>query len=245
MKLYLIFPAFLLFLVSFVKAQTVETIIKQNIAARGGLQQIEKVNTIQMSGFATMNGINAPFSIMMERPGKLRIELHMQNDTIVQAYDGHTGWARIPQATGSIIRQMTPSEAQSLKDEADFDGPLIHYKQKGNKVALQGKVTGNNSTSYKLLVTNPEGEKTTMLVDTHTYHIIREITQKKVAASNPVSSYMAKIETNYSNFRHVQGLVLPYSIETLVDGRKISHLRIDDIQLNKNFPDSLFEMPTK
>ena len=245
MKSYLILPVFLLFLFSLVKAQTIETIIQHNIAARGGLQQIEKVHSIQMSGFATMNGISAPFTIMMERPGKLRIELHMQNDTIVQAYDGRTGWSRIPQATGSVIRQMTPSEAQSLKDEADFDGPLIHYKQKGNKVALQGKVAETNSTSYKLLVTNPEGEKTTMLVDTHTFHITREITRKKVAASNPVSSYLAKIETNYGDFKHVQGLVLPYSIETLVDGRKISNLKINNIQLNNNFPDSLFEMPRK
>ncbi len=245
MKSYMIAFVFLLCFVLTGRAQTVENIIKQNIAARGGLQQIEKVHSIQMSGYATMNGMNAPFTIMMERPGKLRIELHMQNNTIVQAYDGNVGWARIPDGNGSIVRPMSPSEAQSLKDEADFDGPLIHYKQKGNKVVLQGNVTTNGIDSYELLVTNPKGEKTTMLVNTHTYNITSEITHKKVAGTNPVSSHMAKIETNYSDFKHVQDLVLPYTIETVVDGKRISDLKINDIQLNPDFPDSLFAMPPR
>ena len=245
MKSYMITFVFLLCFIVTGRAQTVENIIKHNIAARGGLQQIEKVHAIQMSGYATMNGMNAPFTIMMERPGKLRIELHMQNNAIVQAYDGNVGWARIPEDNGSIVRQMSPSEAQSLKDEADFDGPLIHYKQKGNKVVLLGNVTTNGIDSFKLLVTSPTGEKTTMLIDAHTYNITSEITHKKVAGTNPVSSHMAKIETNYSDFKHVQNLVLPYSIETVVDGKRISALKINNIQLNPELPDSLFEMPAK
>ncbi|HKI44064.1 MAG TPA: hypothetical protein VKA08_01910 [Balneolales bacterium] len=236
---------FLLCFVFTARAQTVEHIVKQNIAARGGLQQIEKVHSIQMSGYATMNGMNAPFTIMMERPGKLRIDLHMQNNTIVQAYDGNIGWARIPDGNGSIVRQMSPSEAQSLKDEADFDGPLIHYKQKGNKVVLLGRVMSNGIDSYKLLVTNPKGEKTTMLVNARSYNITGEITHKKVTGSNPVSSHMAKIETNYSDFKHVRDLVLPFAIETVVDGKRISDLKINNIQLNPDFPDSLFTMPAK
>ena len=245
MKSYIIAFVFLLFNVLTTRAQTVEQIIKQNIAARGGLQQIEKVDAIQMSGSATMNGMNAPFTIMMERPGKLRIELHMRDNTIVQAYDGHIGWARIPGGGGSIVRQMSPSETQALKDEADFDGPLIHYKQKGNKVVLLGSVTANGIDAYKLLVTNPNGQKTMMMVNAHTYNITSEITHKKVAGANPVSSHIAKIETNYSDFKHVQNLVLPYTIETVVDGKRISNLKINNIRLNPDLPDSLFAMPAK
>lgn len=245
MKLYMTALVFLLCFVVTGQAQTVENIISKNITARGGLQQIEKVHSIQMSGYATMNGMNAPFTIMMERPGKLRIELHVQNNMIVQAYDGHLGWARIPGGNGSIVRPMSPSEAQSLKDEADFDGPLIRYKQKGNKVVLLGNVTTNGIDFYKLLVTNPKGENTTMLVNAHTYNITSEITHKKIAGTNPVSSHIAKIETNYSDFKHIQTLVLPYTIETVIDGKRISDLKINNIQLNPNFPDSLFAMPAK
>ncbi len=226
-----------------VQAQTVENVISHNLAARGGLKQIEKVHSIQMSGYANMNGISAPFIIFMERPEKLRIELTMRNDTIVQAYDGHNGWAKIPQGDRSVIQSMTPTEARSLKEQADFDGPLVNYKQKHNKVALQGKAMVDSIDSYKLIVQNPKGDKTTMFVDSRTYHIIREVTRKKMSATNPVSSYMAEIETNYGDFRKIQGLILPYSIETLVDGNKISSLKINSIHLNTSFPDSLFTKP--
>lgn len=225
------------------RAQTAETIIDKNINARGGLQRIEKVRSIKMSGYASMNGVNAPFTIIMERPEKLRIELMMRSDTIIQAYDGRSGWAKIPQANGSVIKSMTPSEAQSLKEQADFDGPLVHYKQKHNQVTLLGKATVDSVDSYKLVVQNTKGEKTTMFVNSKTFHIIREVTRKKVTGSNPVSSYMARIETDYRDFRAVRGLILPFSIETFVDGNKISRLKIDSIDLNTAFPDSLFSKP--
>ena len=245
MKYYLILFAFLLCSTIAGQAQSVEHIIQQNITARGGLGRIENVHSIRMSGHANMNGVDAPFVIMMERPRKLRIELRLPRATIVQAYNGQIGWARIPKGNGSEIRQMTPTEAQSLKDQADFDGPLVRYKQKHNTVSLQGNTRVDSVAAYKLLVVNPEGEKTTMLVDTRTYHIIREVTHKKVSGANPVSSYMSKIETNYTDFKNVQGLVLPYTIETVVDGNKISKLKIDTISLNTVFPDSLFDEPSE
>jgi len=245
MKSYLLAFTLLMCLTVTSRAQSVAAIINKNITARGGLRQIENIQSIKMSGYASMNGINAPFTIIMERPEKLRIELMMRNDTIIQAYDGHNGWAKIPQGNKSIITSMTPAEAQSLKEQADFDGPLVHYKEKHNEVTLQGKVSIDSVASYNLVVKNPQGEQTSMFVDSRTYHIIREVTRKKVSGANPVSSHMARIKTNYGDFRKVQGLVLPFSIETFVDGNKISRLEIDSIHLNGTFSDSLFAKPTR
>lgn len=232
--------------VSAVYSQTADSIISMNIKARGGLSRIGSIKSIKMKGITNFQGMKAPFDILLKRPDKMRLDVYVQGDTIIQAYNGNTAWASLPSpGEKTKITKLSPQQAKSLKDQADIDGPLIHYKQKGYTAQYVGidKVEGH--TAYKLCLTRNDGFVTTFQIDKKSHLTISETSIKKIK-SNPVSPLPDKLleVTSYFNqYKNTKGLVLPYNIKTKVDGKEISDMVIHNIILNARFQNSIFNYP--
>jgi len=72
--------------------------------------------------------------------------------TGINAYDGKDGWKIEPWQGKRDPEALGEEEMHGILDEADFDGPLVNYQAKGNKVEYQASsrskaVTPTNSRS--------------------------------------------------------------------------------------------------
>ena len=54
--------------------------------------------------------------------------------TGVNAYDGKTGWKIDPFEGKKDPESLGEEELKSIIEDSDFDGPLVNYAEKGNKV---------------------------------------------------------------------------------------------------------------
>src|SRR5262249_60132132 len=90
-----------------------------------------------------------------KRPNGLRRELRVSNSALVEAYDGKMGWQMMPGK--SAAEPMQGPELQTLQEDIDFDGPLVDYRSKGNKVELVGKEKFAGVDVYNLRVTLSTG----------------------------------------------------------------------------------------
>src|SRR5215470_5528024 len=121
-------------------AENVDDIIAKNLKARGGLDKLKSIQSLRMTGKMMIgDGLEAPFTIELKRPKRMRIEFTFQGMTGTQALDGDMGWAIVPFTGKKDPERMTPDDLKEAQEQADFDGPLMDYKSKGNKVELAGK----------------------------------------------------------------------------------------------------------
>jgi outer membrane lipoprotein-sorting protein len=222
-----------------VTAQTVDEIVNKHIQARGGLEKLKAVKTIRYSGKMQLGqGLEAPAVLEQKRPHNLRMEFTVQGLTAVQAYDGKTGWSLMPFGGKKDPELMGEDELKAFTEEADFDGPLVDFKEKGNKVELVGKEPVEGTDAYKLKVTLKNGDVDFFYLDSDSYLQLKQESKRTVRGTERES------EVNLGGYKEVEGLMLPFSYEMGLKGvPQKQKIVIDKVELNPAVEDTRFKMP--
>lgn len=226
----------LLFLPAGLSAQTVDELIQKHIQATGGYEKWKSLKTMKISGTIQMQGMEMPFIRYSKRPNKLRIEATMQGQTIVQAYDGKTAWWIFPFMGSTEPQRMPKDQAEDIIEQADFDGPLIDYKKKGNKIELLGKEDVEGTEAYKLKVTLKNGQVIYTYLDSEYFLEIKQ-TAKRVRQGNELA-----VSSVFGDYKEVDGLLLPHSI-FIQAGPQTTNLTIEKVEFNVDLDDDIFVMP--
>jgi len=218
-------------------AQTADELIEKNIKAHGG-EKMKAMKSVRMTGSMKMGPIEAPFTIMKTRPENVRMEFTVQGMTGMQAYDGTTGWAVMPFMGKKDPEKLAGDQLDDIKDEADFDGPMVNYKAKGNKVEYLGKVEVEGTQAYKLKLTRKNGNEETVYLDADNYLEIKTEGKRKIQGQE------AETETTIGNYKEVDGVLFPTQIENHVKGREGAQtFTISKIEVNPAIDAASFAMP--
>jgi len=220
---------------------TVADVLAKNAEAKGGLDKIKALKSAKFTGKLQMGGMELPFTMTSARPEKLRVEFTVQGMTGVQAYDGTMGWAVMPFMGKKDPEPMTDDMLKQIKEQADFDGPLVDAEKKGNKIELLGKEKIEGTDAYKLKVTKKDGTEQNFFLDAESFLEI------KVEAKQMVQGQEIEGETVLGNYQEVGGLLFPMSIESKAKGQAKAMMSItwDKIDLDPAVSDDLFAMPKK
>ncbi|MGH9441632.1 MAG: LolA family protein [Thermoanaerobaculia bacterium] len=220
-----------------VSAETADDVIAKHEAARGGLEKIKAIQSLEMKIKANQQGLEFPGKMDLKRPEKVRLEMTIQGKTIVQAYDGKTAWMIMPFLGSPDPQVMSADDAKDVIEQADMDGSIVDYKAKGNTVELLGKEDVEGSPAYKLKVGLKNGDTSYVYIDTETGLEVKETSKRKQQGSEvEVDSYM-------TNFKPINGVLFPFSIENKVQGKSVGQFTIDDAKANVAIDDGIFAMP--
>lgn len=241
-------------------------IVDRNVSARGGLQAWRAVQTLSMTGKMEAGGndratlpvpvpgntrrasrqemphqrlakqAQLPFVMELKRPRKMRLEIKFAGQTAIQVYDGSNGWKLRPFLNRHQVEPFTDEELKVASMQADLDGPLVDYASKGTKVELEGveKVEGHDT--YKLKLTLKSGQLQHVWVDAQTFLEAKiEGTPRRLDGRyHPVSIY-------FRDYRQVDRLMVPYVLETAVDGvNQTEKIEIESVAANPKVDDSRF-----
>lgn len=222
-----------------ISAQTVDDIIAKNIQAHGGLAKIRAIQSMRMTGDFEAGGMQAGFMQVFKRPMKFRLDVSIQGLTLTQAYDGQNGWAVVPFTGKKDPEPMTADDLKVVQEQADFDGPLVDYKQKGNTVELVGKEKMEGTDVYHLKVTLKTGDIRNLYLDADSFLTI------KAAGKTTMRGTEAEVETTLGDYKEVEGLLFPFSIDQHQTGGQgpAAKITIKKIELNVPVDDSVFKMP--
>lgn len=221
---------------------TAAEIVDKNVSARGGLGAWRAVQTMSISGKLDAGGKNntqLPFVLEMKRPRKTRFELEFQNQTAVQVYDGVNGWKLRPFLGYKKVEPYTAEEIKSASMEADLDGFLVDYAAKGTKVELEGTEQVEGHDAYRLKLTMKGDQVRHVWIDAKTFLEVKMegIRRRMDGKLHPVANY-------FRDYKPVNGLMIPYTVETAVEGYKETHsMTIDSVVVNPKLEDSLFAKP--
>lgn len=230
----------LLFLSPAAPAQTVDEIVQKVLDARGGIEKIKAVQSERISGRVSFSqGIEGTFVVELKRPLKMHVEISVDGQKIIRVYDGKSsGWMVNPFLESKAVQPLSAEELKSITDEADFDGPLVDYKAKGNQIELLGKESLDDKPVYRLKLTNSSGDVRFYFFDASSYLLVKwEGTRKNGDQDLPWESY-------FSDFQEVQGLKYAFRIDQGSPGTEIKQTLIaEKIEIDPLIDDSRFTKP--
>jgi len=222
-----------------VQAQTLDEILAKNYQARGGLERITSVSSARITGTMSMGGgMEAPFVWQWKRPNKLRLEFTFQGMTGVQAYDGQTGWMVMPFMGSSDPEKMPEDQLAEIREQADFDGELVNWKEKGHQVELVGKEKIEGTDAYKLKVTKKNGDVSYVFLDAEYFLEIRGEGKRTLRGQE------VEFESSVGDYKEVGGLLIPHAMSSRAKGMPGGQtLTFSKVELDVPLEDSLFAMP--
>jgi len=220
-------------------AQSIDEIINKNIEARGGYQKLKAVGTMKITGKTFVQSMEIPFTVQSKRPNFTRMESKIQDQTMVQAYDGETAWAIMPFLGITEPEKLPAEQAKSVIEQADFDGHLVDYRIKGHKAELMGKEDVEGTEAFKLKITLKNGDIRYVFIDTKSFLELKWIA-KIQRQGNEIES-----EAFFSNFKDVNGLMMAFSVENRVSENIVSKVVIEKVELNVRIDNSIFKMSVK
>jgi hypothetical protein len=220
-------------------AQTVDDLVAQLAQARGGLEKLRSVQSLRMLGHMMLGpNAEAPVTIERKRPHSTRAELTLQGRTSVQAYDGQKAWGILP--GDEKAEPLPPEMARDIGNQADIDGPLVDYKEKGNALELIGKEKTDDAEVWRIKVTLKSGDVLFVLLDTTSHLEVGNETKRVVRGSE------VEIATRMSGYKPVGGVLWPHTIDSGPKGRTLRpSLVIDKIEVNPEVDDARFKMPLR
>jgi len=189
-------------------AQTADEIIAKYVKTIGGMDKINAITTLKRSGkFTGGGGFEAVMGQENKRPNLVREEFTYSALTGVNAYDGKTGWKIEPWEGKKDPEPLGEEEMKDIIDDSDFDGPLVNYAAKGNKVEYVGMEPVEGTDAYKLKVTVANGDVRYYYMDTDYYVPIKVDTKRMVRGTE------REYETSLGDYKEVNGVYFPYSYE--------------------------------
>jgi outer membrane lipoprotein-sorting protein len=213
-------------------AQSADDVVTQHLNAKGGLARLKAVSSIRQTSEMTRDGMTMGMVIVARRPNLARQELTLQGKTIVQVFDGTTGWMINPFTGSSDPVALTGPEADLTREQATFDSPLVDYQARGTVVELVGTEEAAGKKVHHLKVTTKSGRVQDVYIDAATGLESRVVTQTP----------QGPVDQQFSDFRDVEGVKIPFAIRTQVGAVGTIDIKVLKAEINPPLDDALFNV---
>ena len=180
-----------------------------------------------------------PFVLEMKRPAKSRIEIEFAGKTAVQVYDGTHGWMKRPFLNREDWEPFTAEQAKSEQGNWNLDGPLLDAAASGTKVELVAVEPVEGRDAYRLKLTEKSGGVRDIWIDAKTF-----LDVKVSGTPRRMDGKIRTVWVTQRDFRSVNGIKVPFVLETAVDGYADTHkMIIEKVALNPQLSDDRFVKP--
>jgi len=222
-------------------APTLNELVAKNIEAKGGAQAVHALQSLRRTGTLLVNQgqIRLAYTQVKKRPLEVRTEATLQGMTAVQAYDGKDGWQISPFRGRKEPERMSADDIKSLLEDAEMDGPLVDWKEKGSTIEYLGTEDVDGTQAYKIKVTRKNGDVNFVYLDPDHLLEIRILTQRIQQGA------LVETETDLGDYEKVNGVFVPTSIEAGAKGDSDKQkIAIDKAEGNVPVDDATFHFPT-
>jgi outer membrane lipoprotein-sorting protein len=207
----------------------------------GHMEQVKAAadDKAQAGKQADVQQVELPFLMEMKRPHKSRVELEFAGKTAVQVYDGTQGWKVRPFLNRNDVEPFTKEETKSEAERADMDGPLVDYAAKGTKVELEKVEPVEGRNAYKLKLTTKSGKVQHVWIDAQSF-----LDVKIDGVPRRMDGKMHNVWIYQRDFRSVDGLMMPFVLETAVEGYRETHkMLVEKVAVNPKLDETRFAKP--
>ena len=231
-------------------AQSVDEIVAKHIAARGGYDKIKAIQSMKITRTVATPFSSVKVVVFKKRPALVRFEQTAagQATANVRGINADAAWDTGP--GGKITTRTAQLASEARETDADFDGLLVDWKEKGHTVTLEGKEQMTGWEGYKLKVTTKSGVVREIYIDTATY-LDRRHAGTVTLPSPPNAPAGAKprqynFTSDFSDWKEVNGVKFAFAVDEDRVGREPSQsfaTYTEKIEINVPIEDAMFAPP--
>lgn len=223
--------------ISMIQAQSLDEVLKNYYSNVGGLQNWKALQSTRMTGRANQMGMEFPFTMVMTRPNKQKLVVDIQGTQYVEAFDGKTAWTINP-FMGGTEPQMKSDEESTEAGKQMFEDDLMDYAAKGHRASLEGKDEVEGTKTFVVKLITKAGDERFYYIDKDNYV---PLMIKTFATTGQMKGM--PVEQHLSDYAEVDGMMMPHSMTTKVNGEVVAQLTFDKIETNVGVTDDLFAFP--
>jgi hypothetical protein len=229
-------------------AQSVDELVQKYYAARGGYDKIKAIQTLKVKRLVATPFAKVNVVIYKKRPQLYRNEQAPTGQPMVaRGINPEAAWDT--GAGGKITLRSEPLATESRELDADFDGLLVDWKEKGHTVALEGTEKLTAGEAYKLKVTTKGGAVRYIYLDAKTFLDRRHVGKMNLPSPPGAPPRSLDVVWDFSDWRDVNGVKFPFAIDEERSGPRDPTQSFaaytEKIEANLPMEDSLFAIPAK
>lgn len=217
-------------------AQTLDDVLDQHYKAVG-IDRIDKMNTFIITAKLSQMGMEVPMKTKFKYPDKFYIEMEVQGQKSVQAFDGKKGWMISPW-TGPDPQVLEGVQLQMAMSQADIGGELHNYNRKGSSAQLAGKVITDGREAFRVKLITSDGNEKYYFIDATSYLGF------KVQAKVEVMGQTVDLEQRMTEHKKIDGVTIATRIES-DSPMGTAVVTIEEVVFNAEIEDSIFLQPGK
>lgn len=211
-------------------------VVARMLDAYGGTKALAEVRTVVARGRIDdyLRQVSGGYSRIMQRPGRLRIEIRPEQGGEIRVLDGDQGWQ------GAVDRfyPAKPISLSSMRYQYSYlDVPMCLADQ--SCAVQEGGIKELEGRPYDLLLITTAGAPQLRVYldrDTHLIH--------RVAADFSMGTMgSSELATEYTDFRPVNGVLFPRLLTNFAGGSKISLLTMETLEVNGPLAAEVFSPP--
>ena len=165
----------------------------------------------------------------------------MQGQRMVSAFDGEKVWAINPML-GRGPRELTGAQADMIRDQASFDGPLVSYKERGDTLEMAGSADLGGDDGLEAEA-DAEARRPHACSSTSTPTTGLE---KQWSTTVDQSGMTIDVDTVMLDYKSTpEGILVARTMRTLVGGQQQGLLKVLTVEYNAPDRRRRVQMPAK
>lgn len=212
---------------------TADDILNKYVAAIGGQAAIDKLKTRTMKGtFTAANGMSATFEVDQAAPDKFHLTFTVPQGKRERGFDGAAGWEKGPNG----VTDLEGQQLAEMKSAFSLFSDLKLKEQFTRMNVRKDKLDGRDV--FMIIATRVDTRRERLYFDAETGLLLR----RSSAVQTPLG--VIPQETNYEDYRDVDGVKVPFTISVLtIDQGSTAKRKYTEIKSNAPVDDSIFNRP--
>lgn len=203
------------------------------LEAYGGKNNVLKIKTVSAHGRIDdfLRKTTGGYARTMRRPGELRIDIMPERGGEVRILSHGKGF----QGSGDRLSAAKPVSLSSMRYQYGYLDLPMSLADGSAKAVHKGIEELHGRPMEILLVELASAPDLKVYIDFET-HLIRRV-EARFDMGGMGSSVLG---TEYDNFKTVDGVVFPFTLNNFAGGKKISILSIARLTINRALPEGVF-----
>ncbi|MGA9981434.1 MAG: c-type cytochrome [Candidatus Sulfotelmatobacter sp.] len=212
---------------------TADQLIDNYIRVLGGAPAIEKINSREEQGTATLGGKTVRVEVLNQNPDKQARIRHMPAGESMTVFDGHEGWSSMP---GRPVREMHGADLDAAQMDADLHFPL-HIKQVFAELRVEYPENIGDREAYVVSGTRNGQPPVKFYFDEQSGLLERVVRY----APSPLGLVPTQID--YGDYQNIDGVETPFRTTVAQPGESFT-FQVEQFRQNAPVDDAKFAKPT-
>lgn len=211
-------------------AQNADEVIAKYINAKGGADNLRKIESLVMKGNLNINGMQIPVTITSVNNTGMRVDFTFNGMSGYQIITKDAGWDFNPFMGQTKAEPMTSEDVKNQQDALEVRDDLLDYASKGSSVAYMGTEDVEGTECHKLQLTLNGGKQKTYFIDTDGFMLV------KSSEKATVNGQESERSTMYSNYKMIGDVLFAHNIAA-----DMGPIEMESIEINPTVDSNLFK----